>query len=216
MRNQSAAFRVCDVLVEEMARTSFTLVTPEGQRRTCIPAAGEHLALNAAGVAAVASVLGVGLDQVAERLGALTLPDGRGRTYAAVNGAVLYDDTYNSSPTSLSAALDVLAASGAAERVAVLGDMLELGAAAPEQHVRAGQLAAAKATSLVAVGEYATTIRDAAVNAGLPPARARVAGDAEEAAREAAALCRPGAVVLVKASRAVALDEVVRRLRDGT
>jgi UDP-N-acetylmuramoyl-tripeptide--D-alanyl-D-alanine ligase len=95
----------------------------------------------------------------------------------------------------------------------VLGDMLELGDLADAAHRRAGAAAAAAATTLIAVGEYAATLVDAAIAAGMPASRVHVAADVDEAVLLARRECAPGTVVLVKASHGMALEHVVERLR---
>jgi UDP-N-acetylmuramoyl-tripeptide--D-alanyl-D-alanine ligase len=127
-------------------------------------------------------------------------------------GAIIVDDSYNASPASLAAALEVLAGSGAPRRLAILGDMLELGDHSVAAHAEAGRHAAQAATALIAVGRHAALMVDAAVAAGMPPERARVAADVEEAATLARAQCDAGTVVLVKASHSVALERVVESL----
>jgi UDP-N-acetylmuramoyl-tripeptide--D-alanyl-D-alanine ligase len=130
-----------------------------------------------------------------------------------VCGALIYDDSYNSSPASLRGALDVLAISGMSRRIAVIGDMLELGDHADEEHRAAGQRTARAATYLVAVGEHARVIADAALAAGMPPDAVHVATGVDDAAERALELCAPDTAVLVKASHGLHLEQVVARLR---
>jgi UDP-N-acetylmuramyl pentapeptide synthase len=168
--------------------------------------------LNACAAAAVAGRHGVGIVEAAERLAAFEAPPQRGVVSRGAGGAVIVDDSYNASPASLAAALEVLAGSGAPRRLAVLGDMLELGDHAALAHAEAGRQVARAATALIAVGEHAPLMVEAAVAAGMHPDHARVAVDVEEAASLAHAQCDPGTVVLVKASHGVALERVVERL----
>jgi UDP-N-acetylmuramoyl-tripeptide--D-alanyl-D-alanine ligase len=120
---------------------------------------------------------------------------------------MVIDDCYNANPMSMRAALDDLAITPASRRVAVLGDMLELGPSAPRFHAEIGAHAKAVGVDvLVAVGPLAAAIGDGFAG------ETHRAADAREAAELAAELVRPGDVVLVKASRGVGLELVCAEL----
>ncbi len=127
------------------------------------------------------------------------------------NGALLLDDTYNASPQSTLAALNLLA-DLPGRRVAVLGDMLELGPYEHEGHWKVGLRAAEVATVLVAVGERARVIAAAARQAGMPPERIFEMPTATEAVALLRDLLRPDDVVLVKGSRGMQMDHIVSAL----
>jgi UDP-N-acetylmuramoyl-tripeptide--D-alanyl-D-alanine ligase len=127
------------------------------------------------------------------------------------SGAVVFDDSYNSSPTSLDAALAVLGDTHARRRVAVIGDMLELGDETDAAHLAAGRHAAAVATDVVAVGDFASTVAAGAAES-LPADRVRVAADADAAASLTVPLLDADTVVLVKASHGLHLERVVEAL----
>jgi UDP-N-acetylmuramoyl-tripeptide--D-alanyl-D-alanine ligase len=204
------AVRAEDVRLDGLGGTQLTLVTPAGRARVHLPAPGLHAVSNALAAAAVGHHLGVGPEDAAEALAGFRPIAGRLMPRVGLEGAVILDDCYNASPDSMRAALAVLLEDPRRPRIAVLGDMLELGEATEEEHRGLGR-AAAGVELLVAVGEHAGLIREGAVEAGMEPARALVAASREEAAE----LVRPrlnGAIVLVKASRGVALEEVVSRL----
>jgi UDP-N-acetylmuramoyl-tripeptide--D-alanyl-D-alanine ligase len=124
----------------------------------------------------------------------------------------LLDDSYNASPPSVTAALDLLAGLPG-RRVAVLGEMLELGKAAATGHREVGTAAAATVDLLVVVGPGATQIAVGARAAGLDPSRVLEARDREAALDLLRTRLRDGDVVLVKASRGVELDVLVEALR---
>jgi UDP-N-acetylmuramoyl-tripeptide--D-alanyl-D-alanine ligase len=151
---------------------------------------------------------------VAQRLAGFEAPPQRGRVHVGLNGARIYDDSYNSSPASLSAALDTLGATTAAKRVAVIGDMLELGDHAAMSHRMAGRHAAQVATTLIAVGEHGYTTVAAALAAGMEPEEAFAARSVDEAIEIARSRCGNGTAVLVKASHGMALERVVEALRE--
>jgi UDP-N-acetylmuramoyl-tripeptide--D-alanyl-D-alanine ligase len=126
-------------------------------------------------------------------------------------GATLLVDCYNANPDATRAALDTLASwPGATRRVAVLGDMLELGAAAPALHRETA--AAARGAELWLVGAHAGDYADGARVAGVP---ARVFGSKAEVRDALAGALAPGVVVLVKASRGAALEDVLPPRGEG-
>ena len=132
----------------------------------------------------------------------------RGEELPLPGGGLLINDAYNANPVSMRAALRQLEAIAAGRRrVAILGDMAELGSGAPAYHQEIGREAARHGVDvLLAVGELARGYLDG----GVPSTR--WAPDAESAAAEAAELVQPGDVVLVKASRAVGLERVAEAL----
>ena len=133
----------------------------------------------------------------------------------ATSGATLVDDTYNASPVSVGAALDFLdetPVSSGRRRIAVLGDMLELGPDEERLHREVGVRAAAVADAIVAVGPRGRWMADAARSAG--HSRVSMAEDADEAAAllERDVAPGPGDIVLLKASRGIGLDRAVELL----
>jgi len=132
------------------------------------------------------------------------------------DGVTIVDDSYNANPTATLRALDVLAAARRApRRVAVLGEMLELGDRTAEFHEDIGRAAArAGVDLLIAVGgSAAAALAAAAVGAGLPPANVRHFATSDDAADAAAVEIRSGDLVLVKGSRGVRTDRIVDRLK---
>jgi UDP-N-acetylmuramoyl-tripeptide--D-alanyl-D-alanine ligase len=130
----------------------------------------------------------------------------------ASSGATLVDDTYNASPVSMAAALDFLAETPIApgrRRIAVLGDMLELGPDEEALHRRIGALAASSADAIVAVGDRGAWIGEGAIDAG--SSRVHLAVDADEAALVLERETAPGVgdLVLLKGSRGIGLDRTV-------
>lgn len=213
VHSEDAAYRALAVEEGGLAGVRFLLRGPDGEAPTRLRFCGAHAALDACAAAAVAGRWGIGVGEVAERLADLEPPEHRGVIREGRNGAIVYDDCYNSSPTSLAAALEVLGHSGRRRRVAVIGDMLELGRAAEEAHREAGRRCASVATHVVAVGEHALLVVAAAREAGLDARNTVVCGDAETAAEVALSWCDGDTAILVKGSRALGLERVVERLR---
>ncbi|HZS13504.1 MAG TPA: UDP-N-acetylmuramoyl-tripeptide--D-alanyl-D-alanine ligase [Candidatus Dormibacteraeota bacterium] len=207
-----AQFRAADVVSRGIDGTTFTLVGPDSSAPVRMRVPGAHVAVDAVAAAAVAAQFGADVAEVAQRLERFEAPPQRGRILSGANGARIYDDSYNSSPQSLAAALDTLGATPAKKRIAVLGDMLELGSLGPMAHRQAGRHARQVATTLIAVGEQATTMVSAALAAGMDPEEAITARSIDEAADLVRVRCDRDTAVLVKASHGVHLERVVEAL----
>lgn len=171
---------------------------------------GRHIVSNALAAAAVGLADGMSLAEVAAALGRAQVPL-RIQVHRARGGGTILDDTYNASPVSVSAALDLLAEIPG-RRIAVLGDMAELGAASDEGHLVVGRRAAETADVIHAVGEEAALIAKAARAAGHRTVHHWPAK--EQAAEALLADLRPDDVVLLKASRALALETLLEVLKE--
>lgn len=188
----------------------FRLVTDEGTTTATIPALGRHSVHNALAAAAVGIVAGLGLNEIRAGLAHPFRVPHRGALLPAGEWRIL-DDTYNAAPDSMIAALDLLV-SLPGRHVAVLGEMLELGAASEADHRAVAAHAARTSDVLVAVGRVARTYADAARAAGMSNESIFTAGDRDEALALLATLLKPGDVVLLKASRGEAFDLLVDEL----
>jgi len=174
--------------------------------------AGRHQLMNFLAAAAGASALGMGIAEIADAAGKLRASVHRGEILHPADDILLLDDSYNASPVAMEANLHLLAASRG-RRIAVLGDMLELGAESSEAHRNIGALAAASADLLFCVGgEGAAEILEGARTAGMAPGRSFLAADTGEAAALLDSEMRAGDIILVKASRGVGLESLVETL----
>ncbi|MEX1129201.1 MAG: UDP-N-acetylmuramoyl-tripeptide--D-alanyl-D-alanine ligase [Vicinamibacterales bacterium] len=190
--------------------------TPAGAFRLETPLAGLGNLSNVLAATAVAVHFDVPLDAIATRASRLRPAHHRGELLRLPGGITLIDDAYNSSPAALKRSLEIVAAaSGSARKVAVLGEMLELGAHAAVLHRECGRAAhAAGLDLLVAVGgEPAQALAAEAIESGLPPHCVAVVPDRAAATEEVLQRVRPGDLVLVKGSRGIGLDAVVDRLK---
>jgi UDP-N-acetylmuramoyl-tripeptide--D-alanyl-D-alanine ligase len=169
---------------------------------------------NALAGAAVGGAAGLSLDDIVAGLAAGWSAPHRVQL-VRLGGVTIVDDSYNASPRSVVAALDLLAGLPG-RRAAVLGEMLELGEAADEGHRAVGEAAARTVDWLVVVGDGAAGIAEGAQAAGLAPARIVRVRDAESALEAIPPRLRDGDVVLVKASRGIGLDRLVDGLRDAS
>jgi UDP-N-acetylmuramoyl-tripeptide--D-alanyl-D-alanine ligase len=164
-----------------------------------------HHASNALAALLAYEGLGLPLEHVQEGADRIEFSSWRGEEAELPGGGVLINDSWNANPVSMEAALRHLAArAGERRRVAVLGDMAELGPAGPEYHREIGRLARELGVSVVAVGPLAKGY--------LEQADGVWAGSAEEALSLADEVVRPGDCVLVKGSRAVGLEVVAEAL----
>ncbi|HXG42535.1 MAG TPA: UDP-N-acetylmuramoyl-tripeptide--D-alanyl-D-alanine ligase [Dehalococcoidia bacterium] len=172
------------------------------------PMPGRHNLHNLLAAAAVALELGMGWQEVVEAL-AHARSDLRLRVVPGPGGSIIIDDSYNASPASVVAALDLLAEMPG-RRIALLGDMLELGEAAEDGHRQVGAHAARTTHKLLVLGEMAPAMAAAALAAGHHDVQ--VLADKDEAVAILARELRAGDWLLVKASRALALETVVEAL----
>ncbi len=186
----------------------FDLVIEGRKHDVGLPLAGAHFVENFLAAAAAAWALGIRPEAMVEAALALSPARHRGELLRLGQGVLLLDDSYNSNPVAVEAALAALQLAGEGRRVAVLGDMLELGRGAAALHRAAGERAAGQAQLVVGVGPLATHLAEGASS----HAETRHFADAEAAAAAVAELVRPGDAVLVKASRGVRLERVVEAL----
>jgi UDP-N-acetylmuramoyl-tripeptide--D-alanyl-D-alanine ligase len=182
--------RVSDVELDEFARARFVVDTPWGSGATRLAVPGAHMVTNAAAAIAVAGVVGVELEAALDALSTATVSGMRMEVTTAPSGVTIVNDAYNANPTSMSAALDALAAMDARRRVAVLGLMGEIDDPEPA-HREIARRAHALGLELVAVGTDLYGVEPSIDPIG---AVGRVG---------------PGDVILVKASRAAGLERVV-------
>jgi UDP-N-acetylmuramoyl-tripeptide--D-alanyl-D-alanine ligase len=209
--DDSADVRATDVTSRGEQGMAFRLRTPAGERAVRVPALGRLSVHNAAAAAAVGLAASLGLESIVA-----ALEGGWGAAHRVelvrLRGVTVIDDSYNASPGSVVAALELLAGLPG-RRVAILGEMLELGDAHEAGHQSVGEAAAAVVELLVVVGPGAGGIAAAAQGAGLDARRIHVVHDADEALDVLRPRLRDGDVVLVKASRGIGLDRLVDGLR---
>jgi UDP-N-acetylmuramoyl-tripeptide--D-alanyl-D-alanine ligase len=212
-------YRAEDVTLDALGRSAFTLVTPDGEAPVRMGLVGEHHVGNALAAAAVGAWAGMAVGEVAAALSAAA-PRSRWRMEVreTADGVTVINDAYNANPDSMRAALKALAAAGrgaggAARTFAVLGEMAELGDAAWDAHDEIGRLCVRLDVSrLIVVGANAKGIHAGATLEGSWGEEAAFVDDTDAALRLLRAELRPGDVVLVKASRAAALERVALAL----
>jgi UDP-N-acetylmuramoyl-tripeptide--D-alanyl-D-alanine ligase len=214
-RGELADVRAEDVSATSDGRHRFTLSAPQGRIEVSVAGLGDTTVPNALAAAAAALASGLPLSDVAAGLRAYTPVAGRLQPVALAGGGLLIDDTYNANPQSMEVALRTLArADGRGRRIAVLGDMGELGEYGAEAHRDAGALAAQLGIDrLFAVGQHSGEVVAAARAAGMDAGSLFAGRDWEETAQRVLAALSPGDRVLVKGSRSMRMERIVEHLR---
>jgi UDP-N-acetylmuramoyl-tripeptide--D-alanyl-D-alanine ligase len=196
--------------------TRAAIATPAGAAVLDVPLIGRGHLANALAATAVGLAFGVPLDDIVGRVRTSSASAHRGEILRLRNQVTVVDDSYNSNPRAVERMLEALAATPAAgRRVAVLGEMLELGEQATALHQACGRAVAGAGVSVfIAVGgESARAMAYAAVEAGLAASAVDYVASSAEAAGRLERVVRPGDVVLVKGSHGIHTDVVVERLK---
>jgi len=193
---------------------SFRLHLPHGERRIQLPIPGLFNVSNALAAAAVGTCLNIDLDDIQAALQSFTPVTGRLTILELPGDVHLIDDTYNANPASVKAAISTLKdISGDQRCLAVLGDMLELGEAAPDLHAEVGCKAGkSDLNKLFVSGQYAAAVRQGALECGLDPENI-YCGSKEEIIEQLAKIVAPGDWILVKGSRGMRMETVVHALK---
>lgn len=194
--DEDCDFRVSDIKMTGDGRVSFMLIHGSMKQHFELPVPGRHNALNASLAAAAGLKMGVPMEIAAEGLRNMTLT---GKRLSVKKNATLtiIDDTYNASPDSMKAALDILESMEGERKIAVLGDMYELGDDEKELHRQVGQWAEKKADIVFTIGELGKFIS--------PDNHFDTVKDFKKATND---FFKKGDVVLVKASRGMKLEQV--------
>ncbi len=174
---------------------------------------GAHNVYNSLAALAVGLEMGITLKEGVLGLRQAQLSQMRLEIRIGANQVKIINDSYNASPASMKHALDILGIMKTdGNRVAILGDMLELGKISEPAHMQLGEQAASVCDLLICVGKYGDLIRYGAETAGLKPEEIKVYQDVSHLLREIKKLVQPYDLILVKASRSVALEHVVEAL----
>ena len=196
---------------------NFTILIEGGAVEVKMPILGNHNIYNALAAAAAAIGLGVDLYTVRDGLESFTSPTMRMELTKSSRGYSVINDAYNANPASMLAAIRTLnSMPGYKRKIAVLGDMLELGDYSEKAHRDVG--IAAESTDihiLVTVGPLAQGIADAAKGAGFPEEAIQSYTNSIEAGQGLKNQCLKGDAILIKGSRGVKMEEIVKVLLDG-
>lgn len=216
---QGAMVRATHITSRGTAGMAFTLHLGGRKKRLQSRLIGRHNVSNGLAAAAAALALGVGFDTIVEGLQGVAAPQERMELRVLPGGVLLLNDVYNANPGSVAAAIEAVhGARGSAASVAVLGDMLELGAAAGELHERVGKAVQEHGfTALFAVGEFAASMVRGARLAGMTKEHAMACASKDEAVAQLVGMIRDGTLragdwLLLKGSRGMRMEEVAEKL----
>jgi len=209
-----------EVTADENGSLSFVLHVRDQRRSVVIDSPGLHNASNCCAAAAIAHAAGINFDSIVEGLSRFRSASNRMERLISAQGLRILNDSYNANPASVASGLRTLGKLPSPSRVAILGDMLELGEASDNLHRSVGNVAAQSDLSFLGlVGNFAEQIKQGALTSGMDPERIRVFGHKDEVADWVRALMKtsrlhPGDWLLVKASRGLALDTVVDQIME--
>ncbi|MFC1508221.1 UDP-N-acetylmuramoyl-tripeptide--D-alanyl-D-alanine ligase [Candidatus Omnitrophota bacterium] len=180
---------------------------------------GLHTVYNALAAYSVGRILGITGSEAVKTLEKVSTPSMRLERIER-DGVIYIDDSYNANPLSMKAAADVLRHTelpNGGRKIAVLGDMLELGSIAEQAHREAGELFGALAVDyLFLVGEHAEEYANGAAAAGMNPEKVKIFKHVEGALSSIESIKKPGDVLFVKGSRALGMEKVVKESGKGT
>jgi UDP-N-acetylmuramoyl-tripeptide--D-alanyl-D-alanine ligase len=190
--------------------SEFTILEGAHRCRAQLPVPGLHMVQNSLLAVAAGRVFGLSLEDCAAGLAATPLTKARSQI-REIHGVQFLDDSYNANPDSMKAALHTLVELDAdGKRIAVLGEMRELGDESQRAHSEIGETAAAlKIDHLIAIGKVAGAIADAAQRAGLR--ETATVDSTSEAAALLHEITAPGDLVLIKGSRAARTEQVIEQ-----
>jgi len=209
--NRAAEVSPENVVLTESG-SQFRLNTSEGAADIQLPLPGMHQVANFVAAAAAAIASKATIEDCAAAAATLKPAPHRGELHRHASGARLYDDAYNASPPSMRAALDTLKLLDGSRKIAVLGDMLELGPEDLWWHEETGRYAVGRADYLICVGPRARAIGEGATQEGLGADCVQNVGTPEDAAAVLKTMLTGGDVALFKASRGVGLERAVMAL----
>ena len=211
IRNSACGLRA-EQVEEESDGTRFTIISPKGKQELWVPAIGKHNVYNALAAVAVGELLDLSPEQIRRGL-AQYRPSGMRQHVTHCGGITIVEDCYNASPDSVKASLSALRLMPKEEpgrRIAVLGDIAELGDFAPQAHKKCGEYAAKAGVDLLfTVGKNARYCRETAAQRGI---QAVHFDDKQALTDRLFSVLRPGDLVLFKASRVMKLEEVFQAL----
>lgn len=197
-----------------LERTCFEIELGDVRGNAEIRLPGTHNVYNSLAAIAAGWLLQIPLTVMVSRLTELTLPSMRMQLHSTAGDILILNDTYNANPDSTISALKVLAGVEG-RRIAVLGDMFELGWFSQQGHRQVGiEAANSELAYLITVGRAASEIAAGAIAAGLAATRVRHFNSKEDAGEYLQTLLAAGDAVLVKASRGMQMEELVASLMD--
>ena len=210
-----AEFRAENIEERGIDGSAFDFVSPAGRTRLELPLIGRHNVMNAVAALAAASTWGIGAADAQKVFPKLTPADKRGEVVRFAAGFTVINDTYNSSPTALSALAGLLAATpGYRRKILAAGEMRELGPSSPELHRECGAGVAQlkKIDWIVGVTGDAAEFVSSAIQSGHAQDHAKFFANSEEAGKFFADFIQPGDLLLLKGSRGVKMEKILEAI----
>jgi len=174
---------------------------------------GKAQAYAAAAAACIGVIFGLNLVKISEALSEYEIVVGRGKIIPGVKNTYILDDSYNASPLSMQAAIETASGLEISRKIAILGDMLEIGQYAPEAHEKIGRMVPGVFDILVTVGDRAKFIASAAMANGMAKKNIHIFDTADEAKLKVQKLMKKGDLILVKASHSIGLNKVIEEIK---
>lgn len=214
-RDDSCDYRASDIVSDGESVIRCKVDTPNNHCDVEIPALGDHMIYPALVAGAIGEYYGLSQEEIVRGILHFAPTKMRMNILRRADGITILNDTYNANPQSMRAAIEVLSTGKAKTKIAVLGDMFELGPLAPALHAGVGECVARSGIDcLVCAGELSKYIADAAEANGMTEVYWRP--NKKEALTVLEQVVKPNCTVLVKASRGMAFEEIVEFLKDIT
>ncbi|MDD4715493.1 MAG: UDP-N-acetylmuramoyl-tripeptide--D-alanyl-D-alanine ligase [Oscillospiraceae bacterium] len=214
-KGERNAYRALNIQNDGKSHTFCTIETPHMKDNVQIPALGDHMIYPVLMAAAAGEYFGMTTEEILQGISDFSPTKMRMNILHRADNITILDDVYNANPQSMRAAVEVLSQTRGKHKIAVLGDMFELGALAPALHRGIGEYLGKKEIDcLVAAGPLAKHIYDAALDAGVP--QAYYCATKEEALPILERLLQKDSTFLVKASRGMAFEVLISRLKELT
>lgn len=217
-KNTDNDYYAVDIRSKGLFGTEAKIHMPTGEFQAKIPLPGEHMVYNALAAAAVGESMGLSAEEIKAGIAAVRPTAGRSNLVKGKD-LVILDDCYNANPVSMCAALDLLAEADT-RKIAILGDMFELGENEERLHAEVGRYAAKRAVdSIICVGKLSEKMAKEAEGelrfASSGKSEVRYYTGKEELLSELGEIIKPGDTVLVKASHGMGFAEIVEKLKQG-
>jgi len=211
-----ADWMATDIRIQEDGRVSFQLQGPAGRIPVSLKLLGRHQVYNALAAAAATAHLDAGMEDIQEGLNAFPPPPMRMELMALGKGIRIINDAYNANPQSMDAALIALQELAGGRKIAVLGDMWELGEYAEQAHRDLGRAIQERGVNLLfLLGRFASQVAEGATEAGMNPQAICIGKDHHAVSLHLSGILKEGDWVLVKGSRIMKMEEIIKELRDA-
>lgn len=207
LTDRKADFYASQIVLDSKGYPSFKLHTPLGKRHLKLKILGRYNVANALAAVATASILDYSLDEIILGLSNFTQMKGRGRVFISKLGARIIDDTYNASPTSVYAVIDMLSTLPG-RTILVLGQMSELGERSEEFHAEIGSYASGKISAIYSIGPMTKATINTFKGFG------KYFFEKTKLTSALYEECLPGNTILVKGSRDFTMENIVSEIED--